>query len=60
MVRLAMAHTAQDPLYVIGLAAITTIASAILLEPEITERMVVVWLGGQCPLLAPNITWNLT
>ncbi len=59
MVRLAMAHTAQDPLYVIGLAAITTIASAILLEPEITERIVVVWLGGNAYYWPNNLEFNI-
>ena len=42
----AMASTPDDPLYVIALAAITNVASAILLEPRIIERMVLVWLGG--------------
>ena len=46
LIRRAMAHSAENPLYVIGIAAATNIASAILCEPEITERMVVVWLGG--------------
>ena len=42
----AMAHSPENPLYVIGIAAATNIASAILSKPEITERMVVIWLGG--------------
>lgn len=42
----AMAHSRENPLYVIGIAAATNIASAILCEPEIAERMVVIWLGG--------------
>jgi inosine-uridine nucleoside N-ribohydrolase len=37
----------QDkPLYVVAIGAITNIASAILIEPRIIERIVVVWLGG--------------
>lgn len=36
-----------DPLYVIAIGAITNIASAIIMEPRIIERIVVVWLGGQ-------------
>ena len=36
----------DDPLYVVAIGAITNIASAILLEPEIIRRIVVVWLGG--------------
>jgi purine nucleosidase len=35
-----------EPLYVVGIAALTNIASAILIEPRIIERIVVVWLGG--------------
>jgi inosine-uridine nucleoside N-ribohydrolase len=36
----------DEPLYVVAIGAITNVASAILLEPEIVERIVVVWLGG--------------
>lgn len=35
-----------EPLYVVAIGAITNVASAILLEPAIIERIVVVWLGG--------------
>jgi purine nucleosidase len=35
-----------DPLYVVAIGAITNVASAILLEPAIAGRIVVVWLGG--------------
>lgn len=36
----------RGPLYVVGLGAATNIASAILMAPEIEERVVVVWIGG--------------
>lgn len=36
----------DDPLYVVAIGAITNVASAILMEPEIISRIVVVWLGG--------------
>ena len=42
----AMAYSAESPLYVIAIGAITNIASALLLNPEIAERIVLVWLGG--------------
>ena len=43
----AMARSVEDePLYVVAIGAITNVASAILLEPEIIRRIVVVWLGG--------------
>ena len=43
----------DEPLYVVAIGAITNVASAILLEPAIIERIVVVWLGGQ-PLHWPS------
>ncbi len=43
----AMATNPDDgPLYVVAIGAITNVASSILLEPAIIERIVVVWLGG--------------
>lgn len=41
-----MRYSPQAPLYVVAIGAITNIASAILLKPEICENIVVVWLGG--------------
>lgn len=34
------------PLYVVAIGAITNVATAILIEPEIINRIVIVWLGG--------------
>ena len=45
MIERAMAKT-DAPLYVVAVGAITNVASAILLEPEIIKNIVVVWLGG--------------
>ncbi len=42
----ALASPADDPLYVVAIGAITNVASALLLEPEIINHIVVVWLGG--------------
>ena len=39
--------TGDGPLYVLAIGAITNVASALLLDPELTKRIVVVWLGGQ-------------
>lgn len=47
LAELAMQYTEEKPLYVIAIAAITNIASALLLKPEIADRIVVVWLGGE-------------
>lgn len=42
----AMAYSEENPLYVIAIGAITNVASAILMNPDIKNRIVVVWLGG--------------
>ena len=43
---LAMKYSPENPLYVIAIGAITNVASALLLRPEIAENIVIVWLGG--------------
>ena len=42
----ARSGSADDPLYIIAIAAISNIASAILSAPDIIDKIVVVWLGG--------------
>lgn len=46
LIERALRYSQENPLYVIGIAAATNIASAILQEPAIKERIVVIWLGG--------------
>jgi inosine-uridine nucleoside N-ribohydrolase len=55
----AMASSPENPLYVIALAAITNVASAMLIEPRIIERMVVVWLGGHALFWPHTREFNL-
>lgn len=50
LVKRAMAS--EEPLYVLTLGAPTNVASAILMEPRIVDRIVVVWLGGK------GLNWN--
>ncbi len=47
----ARAGTPDDPLYVIAIAAISNVASAIRKAADIIDRIVVVWLGGHA------LTW---
>lgn len=56
--RLAMEYTPQQPLYVVAIGAITNVASALLLKPEIADRMVVVWLGGNAHDWPDNLEFN--
>jgi inosine-uridine nucleoside N-ribohydrolase len=46
LVERAMASDPSEPLYVVAIGAITNIASALLIEPRIIERIVLIWLGG--------------
>ncbi len=60
LVHRAMARPDGDPLYVAAIGAITNVASALLMEPELVKKIVVVWLGGQ-PLSYPTAReFNLT
>lgn len=49
LISLARASSTQDPLYVVAIGAISNIASALLLAPDIASSIVVVWLGGNAP-----------
>ena len=41
-----LASASDEPLYVLAIGAITNVANALLLEPKLVEKLVVVWLGG--------------
>ena len=45
MIERALTASADKPLYVVAVGAITNVASAILIEPEIIERIVIVCLA---------------
>lgn len=51
LVKKAMAMPEGELLYVVAIGAITNVASAVLMEPEIVKKICVVWLGGH-PLSA--------
>ena len=59
LVARAMASSASDPLYVVAIGAITNVASAMIMEPEIVKRIVLVWLGGNSFHWPHNREFNL-
>jgi hypothetical protein len=59
LIEKAMASPDDDPLYVAAVGAITNVASAMLIEPEIIRKIVVVWLGGQPHALHFATEFNL-
>ncbi len=46
LIERARAGSADDPLYVVAIGAISNVASALIKAPDIIDRTVVVWLGG--------------
>lgn len=56
---LAAGYTTEKPLYVIAIGAITNVASALLLKPEIKDRIVLIWLGGNALHWPNNKEFNL-
>jgi inosine-uridine nucleoside N-ribohydrolase len=48
----------KGPLYVMAIAAITNVATALLLAPDIIDNIVVVWLGGHADTWPHNGEFN--
>jgi inosine-uridine nucleoside N-ribohydrolase len=46
LAELSNEYSPENPLYVVAIGAITNVASALLLNPEMKNNVVVVWLGG--------------
>lgn len=46
LARLSKEYSSDRPLYVVAIGAITNVASALLIDPTMAERCVIVWLGG--------------
>lgn len=55
LIALSENYNRENPLYVAAIGAITNIATAILLEPGIIDRMVLVWLAGNDFNDSPNV-----
>jgi len=46
LINRARTYTAENPLYVVAIGAITNVSSAIVAAPDIVDKIVIVWLGG--------------
>lgn len=46
IIEISKEYSAQTPLYLVAIGALTNLASAFLMDPSLRERAVVVWLGG--------------
>lgn len=52
-------HSSEDPLYVVAIGAITNVASALLLDPGIADKIVIVWLGGHAHHWHDTVEFNM-
>ena len=59
LVALAQGYSQENPLYVIAIGAITNVASALLMAPEIANKIVLIWLGGNAHQWPGNAEFNL-
>lgn len=58
LVRRAGKYSPERPLYVVSIGAITNIASALLADRSIADRIVVIWLGCNAPHWPDNEEFN--
>ena len=56
--RRAKAYSPEKPLYVVAIGAITNVASALIMDPDIAGNIVVVWLGGNSAEWHDNREFN--
>lgn len=59
MARMANDYSPENPLYIVAIGAITNVASALLLNPQMKENVVLVWLGGHAHHWIHNAEFNL-
>lgn len=56
---IARARRSEGILYVAAIGAVTNLASALLLAPDIIEKIVIVWLGGELPEKGHGMEFNM-
>ena len=59
LVKRAMAMPEGETLYVAAIGAITNVASALIMEPAIIDKIVVIWLGGHSHYWKDTKEFNL-
>jgi inosine-uridine nucleoside N-ribohydrolase len=59
LIKKAHEGSAENPLYVIAIGAISNVASALIKDPSIKEKIVVIWLGGNALYWPHSYDFNL-
>ena len=59
MAKMADQYTTEEPLYIVAIGAITNVASALMMNPNMKDNTVIVWLGGTALHWNHNLEFNL-
>lgn len=59
MAELANEYSVKQPLYIVAIGAITNVASAILLNPSMVDKTVIIWLGGHAQHMSDTYEFNM-
>ncbi len=59
LIKLSQNYSAEKPLYVVAIGAITNVASALLMDHSLADRIVLVWLGGHAWHLSDTREFNM-
>ena len=59
LVERARGYSPERPLYVVAIGAITNVASALIMAPEIAQNLVIVWLGGHAHHYSDTYEFNM-
>lgn len=59
LVNRAKSYDKKEPLYVIAIGAITNVASALIIDPSIADKLKIVWLGGHAKWYLDTKEFNM-
>ncbi len=59
IVECSRSYSPEHRLYIIAIGAITSVASAILMDPTLCDRIAIVWLGGNADTEPENREFNM-
>lgn len=59
MAELSENYSSEKPLYIVAIGCITNVANAFLINPQMKEKTVVVWLGGHAQHIPDTKEYNM-
>ena len=59
IIEISKGYSVETPLYIVAIGVLTNVASALLMDTTLRERVVVVWLGGHGQHYHPSPDFNM-